>query len=156
MARRRIWVPQQTIAQVTTATASSTISLLTNMPVDLAGVGGLTISRIIGNVSFSPAAVAVQAFSMAIGVFHEAQAASEPVITTDISGNLMWTWMGRTNGAFIETAAGVFTRIEERVYFDVRVQRKLQPNFILGFLLQNAAGVSMAHTLGCRTLVALA
>ena len=155
MARRKIWVPELAIATTTAASVASSVNLLNNLPIDLAGVGGLTVSRIIGNVSVSPASIAVQAFSMAIGVFHEAQDAAEPIINVDISANLMWTWIGRTNGAFIETAAGVFTRIEERIYFDVRVQRKLQPNFVLSFLLQNQAGVSMVHTIGCRTLVSL-
>jgi len=155
MARRKVWVPELQVGQTTTAGAASAFTLLNNLPLDLEGVGGLTIARIIGNVSFSPATIAVQPFSMAIAVVHEAQAAAEPIIKSDISGNLMWTWMGRTNGAFIETASGSFTRVEERVYFDVRVQRKLQPNFILTFQIQNDAGVDMVHTVGCRTLLAL-
>jgi len=155
MARRKIWVPRLALALSTAASASQLADLLFQLPLDLEGVGGLTVSRIIGNVSFAPASVAVQSFSMGIGVTHEAQSAGEPIIKDDVSGNLMWTWIGRSNGAFIETAAGTFTRIEERVYFDVRVQRKLQPNFRLVFIIQNEAGVSMTHTIGCRTLVSL-
>ncbi len=155
MARRKVWVPEFDLARTTTASNQASFSLLANLPIDLQGVGGLTISRIIGNVSFAPISVAVQGFQMAILVAHEAQGAGEPIIKTDISANLMWTWLGRTNGAFIETSSGTFTRIEERVYFDVRVQRKLQPNFDLEFIIQNEAGVSLVTTVGCRTLIAL-
>ena len=155
MPRRKVWVPRLSIATSTAASGASTINLLSGLPLDLEGIGGLTVSRIIGNVSISPASVAVQAFSMGILVSHEAQAATEPVIDLDVSANLMWTWLGRTNGAFIETAAGVFTRVEERIYFDVRVQRKLQPNFILSFVVQNEAGVAIITTVGCRTLISL-
>ncbi len=127
---------------------------MASLPNDLEATGGLTISRIIGNVSFAPISVAVQAFAIGIGVFHDSQGADEPKIISDIS-RLMWTWIGRSNGAFIETAAGTFTRIEERVYYDVRVQRKLPPNFHLEMLIQNQAGVAIVVTNGCRTLVAL-
>ena len=155
MARRKVWVPELTIAQTVSASAAARIDLLNNLPLDLEGVGGLTISRIIGNISFSPISVAVQAFAMAILVHHEQLATTEPQLDIDISANIMWQWMGRTNGAFIETAAGTFTRIEERVYFDVRVQRKLLPNYQLSLLVQNEPGVSIVHTIGCRTLVSL-
>jgi len=155
MARRKVWVPKRDLAISTAASASAGLDLLSNLPIDVAGLGGLTISRIIGNFSFSPASVAVQSFQIAIGVFHEDQSASEPNIQVDISANLMWTWIGRSNGAFIETSAGTFTRIEERVYYDVRVQRKLQPNFQLLMLIQNDAGVAIVVTNGCRTLLAL-
>jgi len=155
MARRRIWVPNRVLAASTAASAQARFDLLASLPGDLEAVGGLTISRIIGNVSFSPASVAVQAFAMAIEVNHESLPNTDPAIISEISGNLMWTWIGRTNGAFIETSAGTFTRIEERVYFDVRVQRKLLPNYRLTMLVQNEAGVAIIHTVGTRTLVAL-
>ncbi len=155
MARRKVWVPIKSLAKVTGAGSASEVDLLVALPLDLEGVGGLTISRIIGNVSFAPISVAVQSFSMAVGVFHEDQSAAEPSLEGDISANLMWSWLGRSNGAFIETASGSFTRVEERVYFDIRVQRKLQPNFQLVFIVQNAAGVDIVHTFGARTLLAL-
>ncbi len=155
MARRRIWSPRFILAQTTAASADTRTNLLANLPADIEALGGLTVSRIIGNVSFAPISVAVQGFSMAIQVAHEAQGASEPLIDNEVSATLLWTWIGRTNGAFIETAAGTFTRVEERVYFDVRVQRKLPANFELTFLVQNQAGVSIVTTIGCRTLIAL-
>ncbi len=155
MARRRIWVPHSTLAQTTAASANTAFNLLAALPGDLEALGGLTISRIIGNVSFSPISVAVQAFAMAILIRHEALSSAEPDLDTDISARLMWTWIGRSNGAFIETAAGTFTRVEERVYFDVRVQRKLGGDEQLVFLVQNQAGVSIVHTIGARVLVAL-
>jgi len=115
----------------------------------------LTISRIIGNVSIAPLTIAKQAFRMAIIVAHESLPVNEPGLSSEISANIMWSWFGRTNGAFIETSSGSFTSIEERIYFDVRVQRKLLPNYVLSMLVQNVAGVSLITTVGCRTLVAL-
>jgi len=155
MARRKVWVPKSTIANTTAASAAGRDNLLSALPSDLEAIGGLTISRIIGNISISPLTIAVQAFAMAIAVLHEDLDAAVPDIRSEISANLMWTWIGRTNGAFVETASGSFTKIEERVYFDVRVQRKLLPNYQLVLVIQNSAGVTLVDTVGCRTLVSL-
>ncbi len=92
---------------------------------------------------------------MGILVAHEALTAADPDIRSEVSGNLMWSWLGRSNGAFIESSSGSFTSIEERVYFDVRVQRKLLPNYQLKIIVQNEAGVTIITTVGCRTLISL-
>jgi len=140
MARRKVWVPKFTIGASLAASADIADNLLTALPSDLEAIGGLTISRIIGNISIAPLTIAKQAFKMAIMVRHESLVDSEPDLTGEISGNLMWSWFGRTNGGFIETSSGSFTSVEERIYFDVRVQRKLLPNYELALLIQNNAG----------------
>jgi len=155
MARRKIWVPKSAIATTTAASAASNDNLLSELPLDLESIGGLTIGRIIGNVSISPLTIAVQNLAMAIMVVHEDQTAAVPDLLTEVSANIMWSWFGRTNGAFIESSSGTFTRVEERIYIDVRVKRKLQPNFELQFRVQNSPGVTVVTTLGFRTLLYL-
>ncbi len=154
MARRRVWVPF-----FTTLDAASGVNalqdLLTNLPGDLEAVGGLTVSRIIGNVSFAPLTIAKQALSAFLAVVHEDQSQTNMAMNSESFPGVMWSWLGRTNGAFIESSSGSFTSVEERVYFDVRVQRKLPAQHQLVAVIMNEAGVTINTEWGGRALIAL-
>jgi len=156
MAKRQgIWVPELQVGQAVAAGGNSGFTLLNNLDATIKARGGYTVTRIIGNVSFSPNSISRQSFAMAIMLTHDQQSVAEPKIKSDISANLLWTWLGLTNGMFLETSSGVFTRVDERVYFDVRVQRKIPANFSLAFVIQNETGVALQVTVGARTRILL-
>jgi len=155
VARRSIWVP---FSQALTAAAStnSKVSLLGNLPIDAAALGGLTVSRIIGNVSFRCDVVAAyQVFSMFLAVHHEDQSQTSMAMNSEAFPGVMWSWLGRTNGALIEVAAGDFDAVEERVYYDIRVQRKIPAQHVLSFIIMNDSGETVTTFVGGRALVKL-
>ena len=154
MARRKIWVPYISSPNAAAST-NSLFAMLANLPGDHEALGGLTVSRVIGNVSFSPATIAKQAFAMFIAVMHEDQSQTNVAMNTESFPGVMWSWLGRSNGAFIETSSGVFTSVEERVYYDVRVQRKLPAQHQLVFVVMNEGGVQINVRIGGRALIAL-
>ena len=154
MARRKIWVPFR--QSDTAAAGTNTLrDLLTVLPIDVEGLGGFTVTRVIGSFSFAPATIAKQALDAFIAVMHEDQSQTNVAMNTESFPGVMWSWLGRTSGAFVETASGSFTSIEERVYFDVRVQRKIPSQHQLVFVVMNAAGVDLDSFVGGRAFITL-
>ena len=155
MARRKIWTPTNTGTTVA-AGSSASLDLLAQLPLDLEGVGGVTVTRIIGNLSFRCDNVGVyQQFAAGIVVHHEDLNVGNLDLATEGDPGVMWTWLGRTNGAFIEVASGNFDAVEERVYIDVRVQRKVAQNHRVDFVIENGSGQTILFNLGVRVLIAL-
>ena len=155
MARRKLWVPIQQGSNVT-ASNTAQINLLSNLAVDLEALGGLTVIRIVGQVSFHINTVGIyQQVVMSIGVFHE-NIGSTTVLAGSESLDLMWTLLARTTGGFIEVAAGDFDAVEDKEYVNVRSQRKLKPNEGLYLHIENPAGSqTLEYNVGLRTLVLL-
>ena len=154
MARRKVWVPYRVGVDAAASTNSLT-DLLGNLPGDLEAIGGLTVSRIIGQVSFRPGGLAFQEFSLFIAVVHEDQSQTNMAMDTESFPGVMWSWLGRTNGAFIETAASSFSAVEERAYYDIKVQRKIPAQHQLVAVTMNGAGESLDVQHGGRALISL-
>ena len=154
MARRKIWTPFK-VNMDAAASVNTVGSLTPNVNGDVLALGGLTVSRVIGSWSFAPATIAKQSLDLFIAILHEDQSQTNVAMNTESFPGVMWSWLGRTNGAFIETSAGVFTSVEERVPFDIRVQRKLPAQHQLVAVLMNAAGVTIDAVIGGRALITL-
>ncbi len=155
--RRKVWVPFLAGANVA-ANAQSSLNLLTNLPIDITALGGLTVVRIIGEFRYHCATVGtLQQFGGAITVHDEnntAAAFAADLLVTPKPG-LMWTHFTRVSTVFVESAAGTFDPVDEVVPFDIRSMRKMAANEILRFYIDNSAGQTIVFHLGGRVLLAL-
>ena len=154
--RRGVWIPH---LFATTVAAGGTLrqNLLTNLPLDIEALGGLTVERIVGEVKYNCAVVGVtQLFSAGVTVRHEDLPAAN--LGTELAGETgdwMWQLHTRTSGIFQEVAAGDFDPIDEMRPVDIRVARKMKANDELSMVWKNDAGQALAILTGVRTYVLL-
>ena len=156
MARRKLWIPINQGLSVAAGASVHTDMISSLAGPDVEAIGGLTVERIIGNVTFRCDVVGTyQQFDMAIGVLPEELGITTNMSISSDARNWLWTLMTRTWGAFTEVGAGDFDGVEERVYIDVRGKRKIPANSRLVFVVGNGGGETLTYNIGIRTLVLL-
>ncbi len=154
MARRRVWVPIFNSASLAAGTQVK-VDLLQNLGLDLESVGGLTITRMVGEFKFRCDVVSTyQSFGAGIAVVHEDLTAAAMNIGNE-SLPLLWSILTATSGLFSESAAGNFDGIFETRMIDSRAQRKVAPQHTLSLFVNNGAGQAIQFAIGIRTLVLL-
>ncbi len=155
--RRGLWIPQNASFAASSASSDS-VDLLANMPEDLLQHGGLTVSRIIGEVAFVCDVIGTrQLFTAGIMVSDQGSTDSQLGIdlTTGPAENVMWYLATVTHGAFMEVAAGDFDGIMQYRSFDVRVQRKMKISDHLDFVIKNDSGQTVSGSVGARAYIKL-
>ncbi len=154
MARRSLWIPVNT-GSSTAAAGSSQVDLLGNLAAATKALGGLTVSRVVGELKYRTDVIGTyQQFSAGIMAKHEDFSAGQLSLSSE-GGSWMWTLYTRTSGMFIEVASADFDAIEEVRMIDIRTQRKIQPEHSLFIEVQNGAGETLNWNIGLRVLVLL-
>ncbi len=152
--RRKVWIPS---LQSTTAAAStsSTLDLLVNLPGDLEAIGGLTVVRVEGILSFHCATVSTfQNCGFGITMRHEDLLSANLDMLTE-AGSYIWTHFRRLTTIFVESAAGTFDPIQDLAVVSTRTMRKIRPQHQLVLACQNSTGQTVSFTFGGRVLIAL-